>query len=90
MVRDRTTTGLEEILETERVDNLQRPIHTLGTDEVEGRVEEAGMMPDLGYGSPPPQGTNIESFGLPVNSPSPDESSKQDNNNENDNDIARQ
>ena len=82
MARDRATTGLEEILETERVDNLQRPIQTLGTDEVEGRVEEAGMMPDVGYGSPPLNGANIESFGLPVNSPSPEEKSEQDNDND--------
>ena len=39
---------------TERVDNLQRPIDTLRTDEVEHRVEDAVLTPDnhLGSGSP--------------------------------------
>ena len=40
---------------TERVDNLQRPIDTLRTDEVDNRVEDAVLTPE----NPPRSGSPI-------------------------------
>lgn len=54
---------------TEQADNLQRPIDTLRTDEVDNRVEDAVLTPDnpMRSGGSPPQGSPIQQSHSPRN-----------------------